>query len=56
MSSKDGREDEDGRRANLWDYQDDTAGLQFGSTGNGSRGHCCKSQLDDREAEENFVH
>ena len=51
LSSKDGREDEDGRRANLWDYQVDTAGLQFGSTGNGSRGHCCKSQFDDGEDE-----
>ena len=27
LSSKDGIEDEDGRRANLWDYQVETAGL-----------------------------
>ena len=44
---KDGRKDEDGRRANLWDYQVETAG----STGNDSRGHCCKSQHDDGEDE-----
>ena len=28
LSSKDGIEDEDGRRANLWDYQVETAGLE----------------------------
>ena len=27
LSRKDGREDEVGRRANLWDYQVETAGL-----------------------------
>ena len=27
LSSKDGIEDEDGRLANLWDYQVETAGL-----------------------------
>ena len=39
---KDSKEDEDGRRANLWDYQVETAGLQSGSTGNESGGHCCE--------------
>ena len=51
LSSKYGREDEDGPRANIWDYQVETEGLQSGSTGNYCRGHCCKSQLDDREDE-----
>ena len=44
---KDGQEDEDGRRANLWDYQVETAG----STGNDSGGLCCESHLDDGEVE-----
>ena len=44
---KDGRKDKDGRRANLWDYQVETAGLQSGSTGNDSWGHCCESHLND---------
>ena len=47
LSSKDGQEDEDGRRANLWDYQVETAGLQSGSAGNDSGGHFCESHLDD---------
>ena len=51
LSRKDGREDKDGTPANLWDYQVETAGLQSGSTGNDSRGHCCKSQFDDGEDE-----
>ena len=46
---KDSQEDEDGRRANLWDYQAKTAGLQSGSTGNESGGHCCESHLNDGE-------
>ena len=44
---KDGRKDKDGRRANLWDYQVETAGLQSGSAGNDSEGHFCESRLDD---------
>ena len=44
---KDGSKDKDGRRANLWDYQVETAGLQSGSTGNDSWGHCCESHLND---------
>ena len=35
---KDSRKDEDGRRANLWDYQVETAGLLSGSTENDSLG------------------
>ena len=45
-AGKDCREDED-RRANLWDSQVETAGLQSGSTGNDSWGHCCESNLND---------
>ena len=48
---KDGRKDEDGRRANLWDYQVETAGLQSGSTGNDSWGHGCESHLNDGEVQ-----
>ena len=48
---KDSKEDEDGRRANLWDYQAKTAGLQSGSTRNESGGHCCESHLNDGEVE-----
>ena len=51
LSSKYGREDEDGPRANIWDYQVETTGLSSGRTGNDSRGHCCKSQFDDGEDE-----
>ena len=47
--ANDGRKDEDGRRVNPRDYQVETAGLQSGSTGNDSKGHCCESQLDDGE-------
>ena len=43
------RKDEDGLRVNPRDYQVETAGLQTGSTGSDSRGHCCKSQLDGGE-------
>ena len=35
---KEGRKDEDGRRANFWDYQVETAGLLSGSTENDSLG------------------
>ena len=53
---KDGRKDKDGRRANLWDYQVETAGFQSGSTGNDSRGHCCESHLDNGEVEHPASH
>ena len=44
---KDSKKVEDRRRANLWDYQVETAGLKSGSTGNDSWGHCCESHLND---------
>ena len=47
LSSKDGIEDEDGRRGSLWDYQVETAGLESGSAGNS----CFEGHLKDGEFE-----
>ena len=48
---KDGQEGEDGRQAHLGDYQVETEGLESGSAGNSSGGHCFEGHLDEGELE-----